>query len=50
MEGEAPDLKHETMSRRQEVQYPGKRRGPPRGPPKQRKKGRSQFNSKLREV
>ncbi|VDI60768.1 flap endonuclease GEN [Mytilus galloprovincialis] len=44
VEGEAPDLKHETMSRRQEVQYPGKRKGPPN-----KKKSRSHFNAKLRE-
>ncbi|XP_052065725.1 flap endonuclease GEN homolog 1-like [Mytilus californianus] len=44
VEGEAPDLKQETMSRRQEVQYPGKRKGPPN-----RKKSRSHFNAKLRE-
>ncbi|CAG2228166.1 GEN [Mytilus edulis] len=45
VEGEAPDLKHETMSRRQEVQYPGKRKGPPN-----KKKSRSHFNAKLREI
>ena len=46
IEGEAPDLKHETMSRRQDVQYKGKSKVPPR----QRKQGRSHFNAKLREV
>lgn len=48
VEGDAPVLKHETMSRRQEFQYPGKRKGSSKGPSKP--KGRTQFNAKLREV